>query len=127
MYLIVMALADNNLDLAEEKFLEKVALRLGYSQAEFKNLLEMTLNQGRFSENSPTSESGIADAYKALGVSKTCTDQELKKAYRKLMSQHHPDKLVAKGLPEEMIKIANDKTQEIISAYELIKKHRGMR
>ena len=38
-----------------------------------------------------------------------------------------PDKLVGKGLPEEMKKIANEKTQEIISAYELIKKHRGMR
>ena len=42
-------------------------------------------------------------------------------------AQHHPDKLVGKGLPEEMKKMANEKTQEIISAYELIKKHRGMR
>ncbi|MCS5544926.1 MAG: DnaJ domain-containing protein, partial [Gammaproteobacteria bacterium] len=51
----------------------------------------------------------------------------LKRAYRRLLAQHHPDKLVGKGLPEEMKKIANEKTQEIISAYELIKKHRGMR
>jgi len=43
-----------------------------------------------------------------------------------LLAQHHPDKLVAKGLPEEMIKLANEKTQKIISAYEFIKKHRGM-
>ena len=125
MYLIVMALADNNLDLAEEKLLEKVALRLGYSQAEFKNLLEMTLNQGRFSENSPTSESGIANAYKALGVSKTCTDQELKKAYRKLMSQHHPDKLIGQGLPEDMIKVATERAQEIQSAYDYLKDYRS--
>ena len=41
------------------------------------------------------------------------------------MSQHHPDKLVAKGLPEEMIKMATEKTQEIKSAYELIKKHKS--
>jgi DnaJ like chaperone protein len=62
-----------------------------------------------------------------LGADKNLTDKELKRAYRRLLAQHHPDKLVAKGLPDEMIKLANDKTQEIISAYELIKKHRGMR
>ncbi len=44
-----------------------------------------------------------------------------------MLAQHHPDKLVAKGLPEEMMQVAKEKTQEIISAYELIKKHRGMR
>ena len=62
-----------------------------------------------------------------LGADKSLTDKELKRAYRRLLAQHHPDKLVGKGLPEEMKKIANEKTQEIISAYELIKKHRGMR
>jgi DnaJ like chaperone protein len=62
-----------------------------------------------------------------LGVDKSLTDKELKRAYRRLLAQHHPDKLVGKGLPEEMKKMANEKTQEIISAYELIKKHRGMR
>jgi len=60
-------------------------------------------------------------------VDKSLTDKELKRAYRRLLAQHHPDKLVGKGLPEEMKKMANEKTQEIISAYELIKKHRGMR
>ena len=69
----------------------------------------------------------IDDAYVILGADKSLTDKELKRAYRRLLAQHHPDKLVAKGLPDEMIKLANDKTQEIISAYELIKKHRGMR
>ncbi len=74
-----------------------------------------------------TNQLTINDAYVILGVDKSLTDKELKRAYRRLLSQHHPDKLVAKGLPEEMKKIANEKTQEIISAYELIKKHRGMR
>ena len=58
---------------------------------------------------------------------KSLADKELKRAYRRLLAQHHPDKLVAKGLPEEMIKLANEKTQKIISAYEIIKKHRDMR
>jgi DnaJ like chaperone protein len=74
-----------------------------------------------------TNQLTINDAYVILGVDKSLTDKELKRAYRRLLSQHHPDKLVAKGLPEEMKKIANEKTQKIISAYELIKKQRGMR
>jgi len=49
----------------------------------------------------------------------------VKRAYRKLMSQHHPDKLVAKGLPPEMIKLATEKTQHIRAAYDLIKESRG--
>ena len=52
-------------------------------------------------------------------------DAEVKKAYRRLMNQHHPDKLVSKGLPEEMIQIANQKTQEIRRAYDRIKEERG--
>jgi DnaJ like chaperone protein len=59
-----------------------------------------------------------------LGVKNSCTDQELKKAYRRLMSQHHPDKLVSKGLPEEMMKLATEKTQQIKDAYDLIKQDR---
>jgi len=59
-----------------------------------------------------------------LGIDKTASDAEVKKAYRRLMSQHHPDKLIAKGLPEEMIKLATEKTQKIKAAYEQIKKSR---
>ena len=56
---------------------------------------------------------------------RTCNEQELKKAYRRQMNQHHPDKLVAKGLPDEMIEIATQKTQDIKAAYEIIKTERG--
>ena len=59
-----------------------------------------------------------------LGVDSEISDNVLKKTYRRLMSQHHPDKLVAKGLPEEMIKLANQKTAEIKSAYDQIKNSR---
>ena len=65
------------------------------------------------------------DAYKALGVEPADDKATVKRAYRRLMSQHHPDKLVAKGLPEEMIEIATDKTQHIQKAYEKIKESRG--
>ena len=67
----------------------------------------------------------LDDAYSVLNISKNAGDAEVKKAYRRLISQHHPDKLVAKGLPEEMMKIATQRTHEIRQAYERIKEHRG--
>ena len=63
--------------------------------------------------------------YPILGLTPQADDEELKKAYRRLMNQHHPDKLVSKGLPEEMIRLATQKTQEIKAAYERIRKARG--
>lgn len=74
-----------------------------------------------------TQEDELSNAYKLLGVSASATNQEIKKAYRQMMSQHHPDKLVAKGLPEEMIKVATEKTQKIQKAYEVICRARGMK
>lgn len=68
----------------------------------------------------------LKDAYALLNITESATDSEVKKAYRKQMSQHHPDKLIAKGLPEEMIKLATDKTQKIQKAYENIRESRGL-
>jgi len=85
------------------------------------------LNQSRFSQGRPTSESSLVEAYKALGVAKDSTDQELKRTYRKLMSQHHPDKLMGQGLPEDMIKVATERAKEIKLAYDLIKESRGFK
>ena len=67
----------------------------------------------------------LANAYRILGVGRDTDDAGIKKAYRRLMNQHHPDKLIAKGLPEEMIKLATEKTTEIKAAYELIKASRS--
>ena len=63
-------------------------------------------------------------AYEVLEVNESMSDAEIKKAYRRLMSQNHPDKLSSQGLPEEMIELAKERTQEIQSAYEMIKKSR---
>lgn len=71
--------------------------------------------------------SDLANAYKALGLSPNAPDAQIKQTYRRLMNAHHPDKLVSRGLPPEMLDIAKQKTQEIQSAYELIKKTRGFK
>jgi len=115
--------ADGSLDQAEKRILLHICDRLGFSRAEFDQIEAMLRSGGR------SGRSGgmlLDDAYKILDVSKNATDAEVKKAYRKLTSQHHPDKLVAKGLPEEMMKIAADKTHEIRTAYEVIKKERDL-
>jgi len=67
----------------------------------------------------------VRDAERILAVGPGDDMKTVKRAYRRLMSQHHPDKLIAKGLPEEMIKVATDKTQNIRRAYEKIKESRG--
>jgi DnaJ like chaperone protein len=69
----------------------------------------------------------LDDAYKILGVKTADDDKSIKKAYRKLMSEHHPDKLVSKGLPKQALELAKNKTQDIQSAYELIKEKRGFK
>ena len=71
---------------------------------------------GRAQQKGPT----LSQAYSVLGVSPKDSDAAIKKAYRKLLSEHHPDKLVSKGLPEDMIKLATQKTYEIRRAYEMI-------
>lgn len=124
-YLIVMALADGHFHPAEEALLTDIARRLGYDQAAFKRLMDMVLNQSHFSGQQVDTAAALEEAYKALGVSKDNTDAEIKRAYRKLMSQYHPDKLMGQGMPEDMIKMATEQAKEIQVAYDLIKKHRG--
>lgn len=123
-YLILMALADGHVSPAEEAVLAGVAARLGYGQAEFRKMLDMVLNQSHFAGGQASAATALDDAYKALGVSKDSTDAEIKRAYRKLMSQYHPDKLMGQGLPDDMIVMATEQAKEIQLAYELVKKSR---
>jgi DnaJ like chaperone protein len=60
-----------------------------------------------------------------LNLTPAASVDEIKRGYRRLMNQHHPDKLVARGMPEEMMKLAAEKTHEIKSAYEQIRRQRG--
>ena len=128
---IQVAFADGELDTAERKALHHIAQLLGFSVKDLDKLLEMIIAGAHFHQQSHshfsgsgnyTSKQQVDNAYKVLGVDESSSDRDLKKAYRKLMSQHHPDKLVAKGLPPEMMEIAKQKTQDIQAAYELVSK-----
>ncbi|MFZ2629299.1 MAG: co-chaperone DjlA [Rugosibacter sp.] len=125
-YLIVMALADGQIHQAEESLLADIATRLGYDQATFRQLIDMVLNQTHFAGGKPSTATALDDAYKALGVTKENTDQEIKRAYRKLISQYHPDKLIGQGLPEDMIAMATEQAKEIQLAYDLLKQNRNI-
>ncbi|BAP14157.1 MAG: molecular chaperone DnaJ [Alcanivorax borkumensis] len=136
--LLQTALADDELDPAEEAILVRVAEGLGVPRAQFQQILNMLLAQAQFSgsragghsyQGQPAGPSrpSLSQAYKVLGITDSASNQEVKKTYRKLMSQNHPDKLAAKGVPEEMIRVATQKTAEISKAYEMIKEHRGFK
>lgn len=134
------AFANGRLHDAQRQCLLEVAELLGFSRWEMEQLLRMAKAGANFSQQShhqsshsgqsytpPPSRDRLKDAYTILGVTENATDPEVKKAYRKQMSQHHPDKLVAKGLPPEMMNMAKEKAQEIQQAWELIKEQRGIR
>lgn len=125
-YLIVMALADGHFHPAEQTLLTEIAALLGYDQAAFRHVLDMVLNQSHFAAGQVNPAEALEDAYKALGVTKDSTDAEIKRAYRKLMSQYHPDKLIGQGVPADMIAMATEQAKEIQLAHDLIKKHRNI-
>ena len=117
---ISTAFSDQKLHPAEKKILYHIADALGFSRAQLDHLFHLAGGVAA----PRTEKAAIREAYEVLGVDSNAPDAEVKKAYRRLMNQHHPDKLVSKGLPEEMIKLANEKTQQIKEAYELVKKSR---
>ena len=120
---VATALSDGRMDMRERHVLEEIASDLGYTQKQFNELLLRLSGQTQFTEKVSPEEKLVA-AYKLLGVTGNESDADIKRTYRKQMNQHHPDKLVSKGLPEEMIDIATQKTQDIKNAYELIRSHR---
>ena len=81
--------------------------------------------QRQHSQSAYSEQQSLDDAYHILGVAASDDEKTIKRAYRKRMSEHHPDKLVSKGLPEQAMEIAKKKAQDIQSAYELIKQKRG--
>lgn len=132
---IQAALANGTIDNTERELLWRMCQVLGISRVEMAQLEAMVRAQtifggaagGQAGGQRTASANSLAQAYKVLGVEAAATDAEVKKAYRRLMSQHHPDKLLARGLPESMRGEAEERTREIRGAYDAVRESRGMR
>ena len=147
------ALADGRLTPAEEGLLLRICDRLHFSRYEFFGIKTRMETERRFAGFGPGGgfrqeqnhqqhyqrqqwqhryepprprETPISEAYAALGLTPSATDSEIKRAYRKLISQHHPDKLAAKGVSPERMKQATEQTQKIQKAYDAICKVRKL-
>lgn len=129
------ALADGFVGPEEEQLLLHICARLGISRFEYEGIKMQLQAQQRFYDRRYQYQTGgragaaqpasqLEDAYAVLGLKPSASDDEVKKAYRRLISQHHPDKLVSKGLPEEMMTLAKEKTQKITKAYETVQQAR---
>ncbi|MFW0764342.1 co-chaperone DjlA [Trabulsiella odontotermitis] len=135
---IQAAFADGNLHPNEREVLFVIADELGISRQQFEMFLRMMQGGAQFGGGYQQQSQGggwqqaqrgptLEDACNVLGVKPTDDNATIKRAYRKLMAEHHPDKLVAKGLPPEMMEMAKQKAQEIQKAYELIKEQKGIK
>lgn len=120
---IALAYADGQLSSHEQRLLEQIRQTFGVSQGIFERI-KQRVQAASAAQGSGSQTLDIHQAYAILGVRQDASDKEVKHAYRKLMSEHHPDKLTANGLPEEMREYAKEKTQQIQSAYEQIRKQR---
>jgi DnaJ like chaperone protein len=110
--LFEIAKADGVLHPGEEAFLERVADIFGFAPGEFRRI--------RASHFGPDAE----DPYLILGVDHTAPDEEIKRTYRLLVRENHPDSLIARGVPPEFLRLANDKLAAINGAYERIRRER---
>ena len=124
-----LVLSKGGIAAPERRLLWQIAGRLGVSQVELAQLEALMRAQRRFGTEQPGGQGQlkVEEAYRALGVQASASDREVKTAYRRLMNQHHPDKLVSRGLPDSMLESAKERTREIRAAYELIRERRGMR
>ena len=130
------ALMGDGLEGVTRQVLMRIAAALGVGAMEFAHLEALLRFQAHGGAYGPSGvppgtraggRSSLEEAYEVLGVAPGATDAECKRAYRKQMSENHPDKLVARGLPESMLEVAKQKTQAIQAAWERVREARGMR
>ena len=132
--LLGTAMADGEIHNSELRILYYVCERVGYPRAQFERIVRM-MQAGQKAGGSTgfdqayqgaADSTRLKDAYGVLGLSEEAPDDDVKKSYRRLMTQYHPDKLVSKGLPEEMMQFATEKTRDIKAAYDLIRESRRL-
>lgn len=113
------AWADGVVHPEERRILDHIGAVLGFSPAELQQMERLA--SASFAPRRATPEELLAGAYGVLGLERSADDDEVRSAYKRLMMQHHPDRLAAQGLPEEMKEEATRRTQEIQRAYQTIR------
>lgn len=106
--------ADEMMHPKEEEYLNNVARKFGFTDTEFQYIKARHVRSAR------------RNPYDVLGVTPEIGNDALKAHYRKLVAENHPDKLVARGVPEEFVTMANEKIATINEAYDQIAKERGI-
>ncbi|WP_018699581.1 TerB family tellurite resistance protein [Amorphus coralli] len=109
-----IAAADGIVHEHELGFLEEVSRIFGIDETEFRRIRARHVRQGEH------------DPYHVLGLEPDTDPEEIKRAYRKLVGEHHPDRMIARGVPAEFVDIANDRLAAINGAYEQIRRERGI-
>jgi DnaJ like chaperone protein len=123
-----MAYTDGQLNSEKKEILYNIGEHFGFPRAELNRLLRMIEGQQDFYQDQQDQEEDSEDEfYKILGITKIASEKEIKRAYRKLMNQYHPDKLASKDLSDEMMKLTKEKAQYIQSAYEALSKAQGLK
>jgi DnaJ like chaperone protein len=121
-FLVHLSYIDGTLSHSEEEILKTIARELQFSDSDLLGIMERFGSLHRHS----VKESSIDEAYKLLTLSADATNDEVKKAYRALVREYHPDIIKSQGASDEYLREATEKVQEINAAYEMIKKSRGM-
>jgi len=124
--MIQASLADGQISPSEMQLLQRMAKALGFNRIGLQIMIQRVQAEQYFHQQhqSQSTQKELQQAYRVLELEPDCTFNDVKKAYRRLMAQNHPDKLVAKGLPESMQQIAHEKVLEIQNAFQVIKQHR---
>ena len=118
--LFEVARADGELNPAEVDFLRRVGAIFGFSNLAFEQI------RARFTATRRNLERP-EDAYAVLGLAPGASDDDVKRTWRQLVREHHPDSLIAKGLPQEFVDQANQRLGAINAAYDRIAKERNLR
>jgi DnaJ like chaperone protein len=129
--LLEAAMADGTLSANEKAILVRSCQVLNIPANVFSAMLRARQGGGGYSQGYqqrvPTQGESLQQSYAALGLKSDASQQEIKRAYRKLVSQYHPDKLISQGLPEEMMEMSKKRVREINAAYDKIKASKGIK
>ena len=123
--LFEVAVSDGALDENEFRFLREVGAIFGFGPFQFDTIRARYMFSWEFSRPGPRSSD--SDHYTALGLERAASDEQVKQAWRALVREHHPDRLVAQGLPQEFVDKANRRLAAINAAYDKIAAERGIR